>query len=142
MPSFASRKLIRFQHCDPAGLIFYPRAFVLGGEVIEDWFIEWSGETLHSFHKASGRSLPTVKTSCEFLQQVHLSDELDFSLFVRELGRCSVTISIVATRDGQACLKIDSTLVQVEGGAGTTFRPVPFSDDQRQRLLAYLSAGE
>ena len=35
---FKSQKLIRFQHCDPAGIVFYPQYFVLFHELIEDWF--------------------------------------------------------------------------------------------------------
>jgi len=36
--SFESQKLVRFQHCDPAGIVFYPQYFVLFHELIEDWF--------------------------------------------------------------------------------------------------------
>lgn len=36
--TFRASKLIRFQHCDPAGIVFYPQYFVLFHEVIEDWF--------------------------------------------------------------------------------------------------------
>lgn len=38
--SFESTKLVRFQHCDPAGIVFYPQYFVLFHELIEDWFNE------------------------------------------------------------------------------------------------------
>ena len=35
--SFESQKLVRFQHCDPAGIVFYPQYFVLVHELIEDF---------------------------------------------------------------------------------------------------------
>ena len=34
---FHTRKLIRFSHCDPAGIGFYPRYVELVNEVVEDW---------------------------------------------------------------------------------------------------------
>ena len=60
--AFTQEKLIRFQHCDPAGLLFYPKAFELVGEVIEDWFHEMAGMSVQHFHQALHRSLPTVET--------------------------------------------------------------------------------
>ena len=36
--AFVSDKQIRFHHCDPAGIVFYPQYFVLMNELVEDWF--------------------------------------------------------------------------------------------------------
>ena len=33
---FECDKLIRFHHCDPAGIVFYPQYFVLFNELVED----------------------------------------------------------------------------------------------------------
>ena len=35
---FYSDMLVRFSHCDPAGIIFYPHYFVMFNGLIEDWF--------------------------------------------------------------------------------------------------------
>ncbi len=43
---FRNDKLIRFHHCDPAGIVFYPRYFVLFHELYEDWFAEGLGGQL------------------------------------------------------------------------------------------------
>ena len=48
--SFTVRKAIRFQHCDPAGIVFYPRYFVLMNEVVEDWFDNGLGIDFGEFH--------------------------------------------------------------------------------------------
>jgi 4-hydroxybenzoyl-CoA thioesterase len=138
MPAFVQQKFIRFQHCDPAGLIFYPRVFELGGEVIEDWFIEWSGHTPHEFHVRDHLSLPTVKTCCEFFDQVRLSDQLAFTLTMNEVGRSSISLSIEASRDNSLCFRINSNLVQVALGDDGRYHASPFSDDVRQRLLGYM----
>lgn len=139
MPAFVQTKFIRFQHCDPAGLIFYPRVFELGGEVIEDWFMEWSGYTPHAFHKIENRSLPTVKTTCEFFDQVRLSDQITFALTVDKIGRSSLSLSIEASRSGDLCFRITPDLVQVALGDDGRYRACPFSDDVRQRLACYMN---
>ena len=36
--AFEDGEPVRFHHCDPAGLIFYPQCFVLFHELMEDWF--------------------------------------------------------------------------------------------------------
>lgn len=140
MPAFVQKKRIRFQHCDPAGLIFYPKVFELGGEIIEDWFEEWSGHTPHSFHIKEGKSLPTVKTCCEFFDQVRLSDEITFRLVVEAVGKSSIAVAIEASRDGRLCFRINSNLVQVASGADGRYHATPFAPEIRERLLAYRDA--
>lgn len=36
--AFETDKLIRFHHCDSAGIVFYPQYFVLFTELVEDCF--------------------------------------------------------------------------------------------------------
>jgi 4-hydroxybenzoyl-CoA thioesterase len=36
--NLVTRVPIRFQHTDPAGIVFYPRYFEILGQIIEDWF--------------------------------------------------------------------------------------------------------
>ena len=38
MSTFVTTRTVRFSHCDPAGIIFYPRYFDLIHEAKEDWF--------------------------------------------------------------------------------------------------------
>jgi 4-hydroxybenzoyl-CoA thioesterase len=40
---FVRDKRVRFQHCDPAGIVFYPQYFVMIHELMEDWFTEALG---------------------------------------------------------------------------------------------------
>ena len=36
--TFEREQLIRFSHCDPAGIVFFPQYFVLFNGHVEDWF--------------------------------------------------------------------------------------------------------
>jgi 4-hydroxybenzoyl-CoA thioesterase len=57
---------IRFSHCDPAGIVFFPQYLVLTNALVEDWFTE----CLHVdyAHMIGERrvGLPIVKHDCEF----------------------------------------------------------------------------
>ena len=37
---FKKSCMIRFAHCDPAGIVFHPNFFVLFNGLTEDWFRE------------------------------------------------------------------------------------------------------
>ncbi|MDB5845364.1 MAG: thioesterase superfamily protein, partial [Polaromonas sp.] len=62
---FTTHKRVRFQHCDPAGIVFYPQFYVLLHEVQED-FLAHIGFPEHGLI-ASGMGLPIVDMKTEFL---------------------------------------------------------------------------
>jgi acyl-CoA thioesterase FadM len=35
--TFVHEQLIRFSHCDPAGIVYFPRFFDLAHATMEDW---------------------------------------------------------------------------------------------------------
>jgi acyl-CoA thioesterase FadM len=84
---FVKEKQIRFQHCDPAGIVFYPHYFVLFHELMEDWFNEGIGESYAGFVKQRGMGLPMVKVECEFLSPNSIGDTLALDLTVKRIGR-------------------------------------------------------
>jgi acyl-CoA thioesterase FadM len=87
---FRVSKLIRFQHCDPAGIVFYPQYFVLFHEVMEDWF--YSGLELKFADLIVGKRLgaPTVDIRGQFFAPSRLGETLEFSLLVRKIGASSI----------------------------------------------------
>ena len=62
---FVKEKFIRFQHCDPAGIVFYPHYFVLFHELVEDWFNEGIGESYAHFVKHHGMGLPMAMVTAK-----------------------------------------------------------------------------
>jgi 4-hydroxybenzoyl-CoA thioesterase len=101
---FVREKRVRFHHCDPAGIVFYPQYFVLFHELMEDWFREGLGIDYAAF-VASGHGLPTVKVECEFLASNPLGDLIAFELMVERLGNSSLTLRIVGRARGMECLR-------------------------------------
>ncbi|MBP8267026.1 MAG: acyl-CoA thioesterase, partial [Zoogloea sp.] len=77
---FHTRKLIRFSHCDPAGIGFYPRYVELVNEVVEDWCNDGLGVSFHQMHEHLRLGLPVVRLEMEFMIPSRYGDVLDFSL--------------------------------------------------------------
>jgi 4-hydroxybenzoyl-CoA thioesterase len=60
---FVREKRVRFHHCDPAGIVFYPQYFVLFHELMEDWFREGLGLAhLHGARRVVAEGLEGLAT--------------------------------------------------------------------------------
>ena len=107
---FVREKRVRFHHCDPAGIVFYPQYFALFHEVMEDWFTEALREDYAAFVRG-GHGLPAVKVECEFLAPNPLGDVIAFELTVARLGRSSITMRIAGKARGIDCVRATITAV-------------------------------
>ena len=137
---FTTQKRVRFQHCDPAGIVFYPQYFVLLHEVQED-FLAHIGFAEHTLI-ASGIGLPIVDMKAEFLGLCRHGDRLTLSLTLTRIGNASLTMhyEIHASSDiqhGPLAIKLRANSVVVYSTVphGEALR-IP--DDLRTALLPYL----
>lgn len=110
---FVRERRVRFHHCDPAGIVFYPQYFVMFHELMEDWFREGLGLDYTAF-VGSGHGLPTVKAKCEFLASNPLGDVIAFELAIERLGNSSITLRIVGRARGLDCLRAKLVVVHSE----------------------------
>ncbi|OYY86176.1 MAG: thioesterase, partial [Polaromonas sp. 28-63-22] len=85
---FITQKRVRFHHCDPAGIVFYPQFFYLLHEVQED-FLTHIGFPEHLLIQ-SGTGLPIVDLKAEFLGMCRHGDHLTLSLELTRLGGASM----------------------------------------------------
>lgn len=131
------RRLIRieFNHCDPAGIVFYPRYFEMTNSVTENFFREEVGWS-YARMMAAGIGVPTARLETDFLAPSCLGDELDWELVVERLGRTSVTFRQTATCGGATRLKARLTQVWV----APDLRPAPWPEEVKARLAAHLEA--
>lgn len=104
---------VRFQHCDPAGIVFYPRYFEMINAVVEDWFAAM-GMPFARMHGAEGAGVPTVAVSAEFPAASRLGDVLDFTLTVARLGRTSAELRIEARCGDELRLRARPVLVWID----------------------------
>lgn len=133
---FQRKKQIRFSHCDPAGIGFYPRYVALFNETVEDWFAEGLGVNFLALHDEHKLGIPTVRLEVDFKQPSRYGDMLTFELRVLQLGNTSATLEIVARGDDGA-IRIRGILKIVLASL-EDLRPRPWGDFWRPRFERYL----
>ena len=136
---FHTRKLIRFSHCDPAGIGFYPRYVELVNEVVEDWCNDGLGVSFHQMHEHLRLGLPVVRLEMEFMVPSRYGDVLDFSLRILRIGASSMTIEVSATAEER--LRFRGELV-VAMMSLDSLRPVVIDAEWRPRFERYLVTAE
>lgn len=83
---------LRFAHCDPAGIAYYPKLFELCDAAIEDWSADVLGVPRRVMHLELDLALPTVTLEAEFNAVSRLGDLLDIALDVTALGTASINL--------------------------------------------------
>ena len=139
MPAFVRSYPVRFEDCDGAGIVFYPRLVLLVNRVIEDWFADGLGVDFRELHEARRLAIPTVDLHLRFLAASRLGERLDVALTVKRLGSRSFTLGIEARCGDEVRFTADSVLVcadQVE--AGVKSRTLP--DDLRAGMEGFLAS--
>jgi 4-hydroxybenzoyl-CoA thioesterase len=131
--SYSRDTLIRFEHCDPAGLIFYPRFFALVNEMVEDWFASL-GCSFKAMHVEQRKGIPTVRFESEFVAPVRIGDTLRQTLGVDTLGRSSCALKHLAAIDGRAVARFDQTIVFTDLA---TMRAEPWPADLRATMARF-----
>ncbi|MDX2202063.1 MAG: thioesterase family protein [Hyphomicrobiaceae bacterium] len=133
---FETEKQIRFHHCDPAGIVFYPQFFVLFHELLEDWFDH--GLKLHyaSLIAKERRGLPTAHIECDFKVPSKIGDIVRMRLQVLRLGTSSITIAVSLHAGEEVRLTAKQVLVLISLDDG---RALPLPEDLRRRMAAFMA---
>jgi 4-hydroxybenzoyl-CoA thioesterase len=136
---FSTSKKIRFHHCDPAGIVFYPQFFYLLHEAQED-FLAHIGFPEHTLI-GRGFGVPIVDLKTEFLRMCRFGDEVTINLELVKLGSSSIGMRY-EIRENQPAdprhdlkLRASSVVVYSQLPHG---KPVRIPDDLRAALLPYL----
>ena len=135
---------IRFAHCDPAGMTFFPRYFELVNGVVEDWMSEKLGQSFREMHLDRKAGVPTVKIECAFLSPGRVGDILEFSLSVLHIGRSSFTIRVAAHQAASGGKVLETTNVLVYSslldGAKSQEIPLALRQEMSRFLIADVSS--
>jgi 4-hydroxybenzoyl-CoA thioesterase len=131
---FVVTKYVRFAHCDPAGIIFYPQYFVLAHECKEDWFRDGIGYPFEQMVTADRRGFPIVKLDAEFMRASRLGEQLSFEVGVRSVGATSLKLSYRCVCGSEERMRMQSVLVMTDLDRNA---PVPIPDWLRERLAGF-----
>lgn len=101
---FSMRVRVRFSHCDPAGIVYFPRWFDLLNGVVEDWFTDGLCLDYRGFHEERGIGLGYGHAAADFFRPGFWNDRLDVFLRVARIGGASLELALTAFRDAEPVL--------------------------------------
>jgi 4-hydroxybenzoyl-CoA thioesterase len=128
---------VMFQHCDPAGIVFYPRYFEMVNATVEDFFEEAVGVSFAAMHGERSFGIPAAQAGARFLRPSRLGDTLDVRLAIARLGRSALDLRITALGPDGPRVEADLTIVHVDRPA---LRPSPWNPDLRARFETLMGA--
>jgi 4-hydroxybenzoyl-CoA thioesterase len=117
--TFARPVKIRFAHCDPAGIVFFPQYLVLTNGLVEDWFNE--ALQIDYAHMIGVRrvGLPIVKLDCTFSKPSRMGEVITLSLALLHVGRSSLRIEITGLAQEETRFIATQVLVTTSLESGT-----------------------
>lgn len=127
--AFVYSQEIKFRHCDPAGIVFYPRFFEMMNDTVEAFFKEVLHFPFAQMHKTSG--VPTARIEAQFQAPSRLGDLLEITLTCLRVGRSSLDVGYDAHCGGQQRFTATSTLVFID----TTGKSQPWAAPVRAILV-------
>ncbi len=130
---FEREERVRFGHCDPAGIVFYPRYFEMLNAVVEDFFTFGLGIPFDQLLGLRRVGLPTVRLDTGFERISRMGDVLTQRVAVEHIGRSSLRLfHHYEGPDGRrAWFRQWLVCTSLE-----THRAQPLPDDIRSALLA------
>jgi 4-hydroxybenzoyl-CoA thioesterase len=135
MPFHRYDVTIRFSHCDPAGIVYFPRFFSLFNDTVEDWFTRGLGIDYADLLTVQRLGLPTAHVACDFKLPCYMGDILTIALGVERIGASSLALRYSGLVGDE--LRLTARSVQVHTSLAT-HRPIPIGDDWRDRMRPYL----
>ena len=122
---------VEFNHCDPAGIVFYPRYFEMTNSGCENFYRDVVGYGYDAM-MADGIGVPTVRIETDFRAPSRLGDLIDWTLAVERVGASSATFLLTARAGGETRLTARLTLVWL----APDHRPSRWPDRIRAALAA------
>ena len=111
MTLYTYRHKVLFQHCDPAGIVFYPRYLEMVNTTVETWFEQDLSMSFSYIHNKMNIAVPTVSLNIKFSAPSYLGDILDFHFLPMKISKKSFQFQIEAFCDKEQRFSMYSTIV-------------------------------
>ena len=121
--TFSMPQKVQFKHCDPAGIVFYPRYFEMMNDCVEAFFDDALDCPFEDLHRDGG--VPTAQIAVTFSKPSYHGDRLTIALDCTNLGRSSLDLRIEALCGAERRFLATSTLVHIDGNGKSTPWPEP-----------------
>jgi 4-hydroxybenzoyl-CoA thioesterase len=127
---------IRFAHCDPAGIVFFPQYLVMINNLVEDWVSDALGVPYAELLGARRTGLPTVSLQCEFIAVSRMGDDVMLGLTVERVGGKSLSLQIGCRCGDEQRMRIRQVLVFT---SLDTHRAIAIPTDLRSAIERFTS---
>ena len=125
---------VRFSHCDPAGIVYFPHYFDMFNGLIEDWYGQELGYDYAELIMGNRYGFPFVHIECDFKVPSRIGETIDLTLLVDRIGRSSLGIVIVCHREGLERLRARMVTAMILLQTG---KAVALPQALRDRVEAY-----
>ena len=129
--------LVRFHHCDPAGVAFYPEYLVLFNELFEDWFNYGLKINFAEFHTKERLGFPVVRIECDFCSPTSVGETLHLRLSVMRIGTTAMTLKMEA-RGREDELRVRAIFVVVLTSLDE-WKPLPITGELLRKIQPCLA---
>ena len=122
---------VLFKHCDPAGIVFFPRYFEMMNDCVEAFF-DHIGCPFETMHEDGG--VPTGKIEARFHAPSRHGDHLSLVLTGRRIGGATFDFTIETHCGAEHRMSYAATLIFIDAQGKST----PWPDDMRAALTPYV----
>jgi acyl-CoA thioester hydrolase len=131
---FRHRMRVRFNECDPQGVVFYANYLMYVDVAMTEFWRAAAGG--YSAMVASGTDVMVAEAQLRYRESARFDDELDIRMWVTRLGTTSVVIGFAFERVADAALLVEGELRQVFVD-GTTYEKREMPERIRERVTRY-----
>ncbi len=136
---------VRWGHCDPAGIVYFPRFFDMFHEAMETWFSTCLAAPYQDVIVRRKIGFPSVHTEADFSKPTAFGETIVVELRLEHLGRSSLRLGyrIRGAQDPADARGRGATVVAVMDLDPTSTdyrRAIPLPDDLREAMQAFGAA--
>ena len=132
---FKNSCMIRFAHCDPAGIVFHPNFFVLFNGLTEDWFREGMQLPWERMSEL-GVLIPVVSVHSDFFKPFTIGDQGEMRLWVSHIGNSSFTVEIEFYKGEALHVKCREVMVCIDP---VSRKSTTIPEKLRERMTPFLT---
>ncbi len=132
--AFTRSVAIRFSHCDPAGIVYFPHYFDMFNGLIEDWYGQELGFDYAELITGRRYGFPFVHIECDFKIPSRIGEVIELTLLVEHIGRSSLAIAIICHHDNIERLRARMVTAMI---SLDTQKAVPMPKPLRAEIESY-----
>ena len=131
---FRHRLRVRFNECDPQGVVFYANYLMYVDVAMTEFWREAIGG--YAAMRESGTDVMVAEATLRYRESARFDDEVDVVMWVTRLGTSSVVSGYTLARAADGAVLVEGELRQVFVDGGT-YEKSPMPDPVREGLDRY-----